>query len=79
MRDNASKMEALRQTRENLAKDMIAVRDLQSYGEIADAHADGIKKLTLAFQELYNSMPDVQKENADLIFRTRQHHASRKN
>ncbi|MCY0853966.1 Spy/CpxP family protein refolding chaperone [Cupriavidus sp. D39] len=77
MRDNASKMESLRQARENNVKDMTAVRDLQSYGEIADAHADGIKKLTPVFQELYDSMSDVQKRNADLIFRTRHPHASR--
>ncbi|MDW3685196.1 Spy/CpxP family protein refolding chaperone [Cupriavidus sp. CV2] len=79
MRENASRMESLRQARENDVKDMTAVRDLQSYGEIADAHADGIRKLTPVFQDLYNSMSDVQKKNADMIFRTRGHHASKVN
>ncbi|WP_454731989.1 MULTISPECIES: Spy/CpxP family protein refolding chaperone [Cupriavidus] len=78
MRDNASKMDSLRLVRADGAGSMTAVGDLKSYGEIADAHADGIRKLTPVFRELYNSMSDVQKRNADLIFRDRQH-VSRKN
>ncbi|WP_416051066.1 Spy/CpxP family protein refolding chaperone [Cupriavidus basilensis] len=79
MRDNASKMDSLRQERTEDAKGMTAVGDLKSYGEIADAHADGIRKLAPVFRDLYDSMSDVQKKNADLIFRNRQQHASTKN
>jgi hypothetical protein len=50
---------------------MTAVDDLKSYGEIADAHADGIKKLTPVFAALYASMSDAQKKEADAIFRGR--------
>lgn len=78
MRDNANKMDSLRLVRADGAGSMTAVGDLKSYGEIADAHADGIRKLTPVFRELYDSMSDVQKRNADLIFRDRQH-VSRKN
>ena len=79
MRDNASTIDSLRQARIRNANSMNAVDDLKSYGEIADAHVDGIRKLTPVFQTLYDSMSEPQKKNADLIFRTRQHHASKRN
>jgi protein CpxP len=69
MRDNAKTMDTLTQARADHAKDMTAVDDLKSYGEIADAHADGIKKLTPVFAELYASMSDPQKREADTLFR----------
>ncbi|RDK01043.1 hypothetical protein DLM46_19745 [Paraburkholderia lacunae] len=78
MRDNASTMDSLRQARTSHANSMSAVDDLKSYGQIADAHADGIRKLTPAFQALYDSMSDVQKKNADLIFQTDHHHSAKK-
>jgi hypothetical protein len=78
MRDNAGTMDSLRQARTTNANSMSAVDDLKSYGQIADAHADGIRKLTPAFQALYDSMSDVQKKNADLIFRTDHHHSATK-
>lgn len=78
MRDNAGTMDSLRQARTSQANSMTAVDDLKSYSQIADAHADGIRKLTPAFQALYDSMSDVQKKNADLIFQTDHHHAAKK-
>jgi hypothetical protein len=48
---------------------MTAVGDLKSYGEIIDAHADGIKKLIPVFTALYASMSDAQKKAADTCFR----------
>lgn len=78
MRDNANTMDSLRQTRAANASSMSAVDNLRAYGEVADAHADGIKKLTPAFQALYDSMSDVQKRNADLIFRSDHHRTSKK-
>jgi hypothetical protein len=78
MRDNASKMDALNQTRAADAKSMSAVDDLRSYGQLIDAHADAIKKFTPAFEALYNSMSDTQKSNADLIFRGDNHHKMNK-
>lgn len=69
MRDNAKTMDTLTQARMAHAADMTAVDDLKSYGEIADAHADGIKKLTPVFAELYAGMSDPQKKVADTLFR----------
>src|ERR1035437_1025534 len=69
MRDEAKTMDTLTQARVDNAKTMTAVDDLKSYGEIADAHANGIKKLTPAFASLYAGMSDAQKKEADTLFR----------
>src|SRR6202795_2399120 len=53
MRENAKSMETLAKTRFEGAKTMTAVDDLKSYGEITDAHADGLKRLTPVFAVLY--------------------------
>ncbi len=73
MREDAKTMDTLIQARTDHAKDMTAVDDLKSYGEITDAHADGIKKLTPAFAALYSSMSDSQKKDADALFRQHGH------
>jgi hypothetical protein len=69
MADNAKTMDALTQARMDHAKGMTAVDDLKSYGEIAEAHAEGIRKLTPVFATLYASMSDPQKAEADTMFR----------
>lgn len=71
MRDNAKQMDTLTKTRTEKA-DMNAIDDLKSYREITDAHADGLKKFILVFETLYDKMSDVQRKNADAIFRS--HH-----
>jgi acyl-coenzyme A synthetase/AMP-(fatty) acid ligase len=71
MRDNAKAMETLTNSRHLNAKNMTAVDDLKSYGEITDAHADGIKRLTPVFELLYADMSDAQKKRADEMFRHR--------
>ena len=73
MREDAKVMDALTQTRADHAKDMTAIDDLKSYGEITAAHADGIKKLTPLFAVLYDSMSDTQKKEADALFRHGEH------
>jgi hypothetical protein len=52
---------------------MTAIDDLKSYGELAEAHADGIKKLTPLFADLYASLTDEQKKDADTMFRNGYH------
>jgi periplasmic protein CpxP/Spy len=69
MLNNGKTMDTLTQARVDHAKDMNAVDDLKTYGEVAEAHADGIKKLTPLFADLYASMSDVQKKEADTLFR----------
>ena len=69
MRDNAKTMEALIKARSEKAGTMTAVDDLKSYSEIAEAHADGLKKFIPAFEPLYAGMSDAQKKSADTLFR----------
>jgi periplasmic protein CpxP/Spy len=69
MRDNEKTIEPLIKARTANAKTMTAVGDLKSYGEITDAHADGIKKFTPVFATLYDSMSEAQKKEADVLFR----------
>jgi len=73
MRDDAKTMDNLTQIRVDHAKDMTAIDDLKSYGELAEAHADGIKKLTPLFADLYASLTDEQKKDADTMFRNGYH------
>ena len=68
MRENAIQMDSLTKTRAEKAN-MSAIDDLNSYSEITNAHADGLKKFTPAFKTLYDGMSDTQKKNADAIFR----------
>ena len=51
------------------AKERSAIDDLKSYGEITEAHAEGIRKLTPVFSDLYAAMSDKQKMDADTLFR----------
>ena len=69
MRDDAKVIDTLVEARMEHSKDMSALDDLKSYGEIADAHAEGIKKLIPVFTVLYDSMSDTQKLAADKLFR----------
>lgn len=75
MNDNAKTLDKLTQARIDQAKEMTAVDDLKSYGEITQAHAEGIQTLTPVFATLYDSMSAPQKKQADIIFR----HGERKN
>lgn len=69
MRDNRSSHEAMVTDLRRNEKTMTAVEDLQNYGKIAQDHADGVKKLAVAFETLYGSMSDDQKKMADHVFR----------
>jgi hypothetical protein len=65
MRANASAIDELMDKRE---AHKTAIDDLNAYGAMAQAHADGIKKLSDVFTPLYASMSDAQKKMADDAF-----------
>ena len=69
MRDNARTMRDLFEARRNGMASETAVENLKSWGDIAQAHADGNKTLLAAFEPLYDSMSDAQKKIADQVFR----------
>ncbi|MGC2200647.1 MAG: Spy/CpxP family protein refolding chaperone [Stellaceae bacterium] len=69
MRQNARDMDqALRQRAEQFSS-MNAVQNLQSYAQLAEAHAQRVQKLIPAFENLYNAMPEQQKQLGDQVFR----------
>lgn len=73
MRDEAKQMDDLIAHRRAQEDTMSAVDDLNNYAELAQAHADGVKKMSTVFAPLYNSMSDEQKKIADDVFHPHQH------
>jgi periplasmic protein CpxP/Spy len=70
MRETVANIEKLvAEKRTQAPQNMTALDDLMTYQKFAQAHVDGLKNLTAAFKSLYDSMPDVQKKNADQVFR----------
>jgi len=70
MRENATQLSQLIQSRDQNIKTASALDDLKAYERIADAHAAGMKKLVAAFQTLYGALSDEQRKAADTLFRT---------
>jgi periplasmic protein CpxP/Spy len=75
MRSNAQTIDSLLEKRHATAMQDTAVENLQSWNEVAQAHADGSKALLDAFSALYADMPDAQKKIADDAFRPAETHA----
>jgi Spy/CpxP family protein refolding chaperone len=67
MRSNGETMGQLFQQR-RAATNVSALDDMKQYATIAQAHADGMKKLVDAFEPLYNSLSPEQKKLADVTF-----------
>jgi len=71
MRDNALELDKAIDKRKAIVSSGTAIDDLNAYGDIAQVHADNVKKLSAAFSPLYASMPDAQKKVADAVFAQR--------
>jgi hypothetical protein len=70
MRDNSAAMEKLVAAKKaQMGDKMTAVDDLATYQAFAQAHVEGLQKLSSAFSTLYNAMPADQKLVADEVFR----------
>ncbi len=48
---------------------MSAVDNMRSYAQIARAYADNTERLATAFDSLYSSLTDTQRQAADTVFR----------
>lgn len=73
MRDNTMEIDQAIEKREAMIKNATAIDNLNAYGDIAQAHADSVRKLATAFTPLYTSMSDEQKKVADEVFAHRAH------
>jgi hypothetical protein len=69
MRDNAASTDALFAQRVGSVATMSAVDNMHSYAQIARAYADNTQHLAAAFDSLYASLTDTQKQAADTLFR----------
>jgi hypothetical protein len=69
MRDNAVSTDALFAQRAGEVKAMSAVDNMRSYAQLARAYADSTERLATAFESLYASLSDTQKQAADNLFR----------
>jgi periplasmic protein CpxP/Spy len=69
MRDNAARTDALFARRAGAVTAMSAVENMDSYAAIARAYADNTERLAEAFDRLYASLSDTQKQAADALFR----------
>jgi len=69
MRDNAAATDALFTQRAGAVATMSAPDNMHSYAQIARAYADNTERLATAFDSLYASLSDTQKQAADTLFR----------
>ncbi|MBI0328391.1 Spy/CpxP family protein refolding chaperone [Burkholderia plantarii] len=74
MRDNGETMGRLYGERMENKKTATAVDDVKQYAEIAQANADGAKKLVDTFSPLYDALSPEQKALADKTFAERWEH-----
>ncbi len=78
MRDEAATVNALVANRVKTTGPVNAVGDLRQYQEVAEAHAEGLRKLVPAFEKLYAALTPEQKKAADSAFRPhRRRHPAR--
>ena len=77
MRSNAATMGPLFKQRQE-AGAQSALDDMKQYAVIAQAHADGMKKLVDAFEPLYSSLSPDQKKLADQTFHQGPHSGGKK-
>jgi periplasmic protein CpxP/Spy len=68
MRQNAQALDAAMRQQEQKGW-TTAVDDLRASAQLAEAEAEGLKRLLPAFQSLYDSLPDPQKRLADTAMR----------
>ncbi len=73
MRENAKDLDRAIDKRDATVASATAIENLNSYADIAQAHASGVKKLASAFSGLYSAMSDEQRKEADEVFSHRGH------
>jgi protein CpxP len=77
MRESAKDLDRAIDKRDAIKASATAIDDLNAYADIAQAHANGVKKLASAFSGLYSAMSDDQKKEADEVFSHRGHGAGK--
>jgi periplasmic protein CpxP/Spy len=73
MRENAKDLDSAIDKRDATVASATAIDNLNSYADIAQAHANNVKKLASAFSGLYSAMSEDQRKEADKVFSHRGH------
>ena len=68
MREDAKVMDVLVKDRAENEKNMNAVEQMKFHSKITETRLNQMKKFIPLFEELYASMSDEQKKNADTVF-----------
>ena len=68
MRENAKDLDGAIDKRDSTVASATAIDNLNSYAEIAQTHANNVKKLASAFSGLYSAMSEDQRKEADEVF-----------
>ncbi len=68
MREDAKEMDALTKDRAEKTKTMNAVERMKFHSQLTETRLNQMKKIIPPFEELYASMSDEQKKNADIVF-----------
>jgi ABC-type transporter Mla subunit MlaD len=69
MHDNATSTTELFRQRANSVASMNALDNMKSYARVVRAYADNTDRLEAAFETLYNTLSDQQRQTLDAIFR----------
>jgi periplasmic protein CpxP/Spy len=69
MRDSAVSTDKLFRQRASEAASMNALDNMKSYARVVRAYADNTDRLEAAFEILYNSLSDQQRQTLDTLFR----------
>jgi Spy/CpxP family protein refolding chaperone len=69
MRDNAKAADAAFRDRAQKLPTMSAPEAMKSYADLTQTHADNMKKLSSALNDLYNVLTPEQKQIADAMYR----------
>lgn len=75
MRENAQRLDKAIDQRKESMEHATAVDDLNAYAQVAETHAENVKRMADAFSGLYSAMSDAQKHEADQVFNHRAHEA----
>lgn len=77
MRENAKDLDRAIDKRDASVASATAIDNLNSYADIAQVHANNVKKLASAFSGLYSAMSEDQRKEADEVFSHRGHDGSK--
>ncbi|RON05496.1 Spy/CpxP family protein refolding chaperone [Pseudomonas brassicacearum] len=69
IRDNAHNADTAFMERAEKLSSLSADDAMATYAKLAQLHADNMQKLATAFSALYGTFSDVQKKNADKLYR----------